>query len=602
MEHYIVLGLIGCALVLFAFELLRPDLVALVVLLALLLLGYVNITEGFSGFSNPAVITVIAMFILSAGLIRTGVTDAIADFLLRVGGGGNPVVLTAAVMLTVGVMSAFMNNIGAVAVLIPAMFVIAEKSNYPVNRLLIPLSFASLMGGLVTVIGTPPNLLVSMALEEHGFEGFKLFDFAPTGLAILATGVIYMSLFGRKLIAVRTKPDDLARQYQLQDYLSEVVVPSGSSLVGKTLAQAELTRRLGLTVLRMIRKQEDGSETVIFPRFDSELQEGDRLVVEGQRGEILKLGKRSPVQLYSQNKFALETLGDQDLELAEVIVAPNSRLIGRTIAEIDVRRRFGVLVLAFRRRGENRREKFVDISLQVGDVLLVQGPREVVSRLSNQHDIFLTAHTLEHENKDHSRAWLAVGILGACVLSAACGLLHISVAGLVGVLLMGITGCVKVDEMYRAVEWRVVFLIACMMPLGIAMDNQHTGTAAWLAGGVIEVAGAYGPWVMMAALFLFATLITEVMSNAAAAVLLAPIGIAIAVGMGIEPHAFLVAIAIGASTTFLSPIGHQSNVLVYGAGNYRFSDFPKVGALLNLAVFVVSILIIPVFWPFTPLA
>jgi di/tricarboxylate transporter len=598
MEHYLILGLIVVALTLFALEMARPDIVAIGVMLVLLLSGTVDLQEGFSGFSSPAVITVVAMFILSSGLVRTGVADYLAASIIRLGG-GHPVLLTLVVMITVGLMSAFMNNIGAVAILLPTMFVIAQKSNYPVTKLLIPLSFGSLLGGLMTLIGTPPNLLCSMALEEAGFRGFRMFDFLPTGAAVMITGALYMALAGRFLIPARPESPSLTQQYHLEGYLTEVLVPEKSPLIGKSLAQSDSLKEMELTVLRLRRAREPQKSFVPSPT--TVLEEGDRLVVEGNIEPLLKRKDAGPLRIYAETKFDDASLTGEGVQLAEVAVAPNATLLGNSINQGHLRRRYNVLVLALRRRGRSIRRRFTSVPLAVGDVLLVQGSPEAVGEMARSHD-FLVAKRLEHATRDARRAPLTLAIMALTVASAATGLVHISVAGWLGVLLMAVTGCVRVQDMYHQVEWRVVFLIACMMPLGIAMNDQHTGTARWLAEHVTRWTGDYGPLVVLASLFLFTTLVTEVMSNAAAAVLLAPIGVAIAVGLGLEPYPFLMAIAIGASTTFLTPIGHQANVLVYGVGNYRFADFPRVGLLLNLLVFGVTMVVVPIVWPFTPLA
>ncbi|MBA4150879.1 MAG: SLC13 family permease [Verrucomicrobia bacterium] len=595
MEHLFILGIVVTALLLFAFEVVRADIVAIGVTLILLLTGTVTIDEGFSGFSNPAVITVICMFILSAGLIRTGVADYLGEMILRVGG-GHPALLTLSVMSTVGVMSAFMNNIGAVAVLLPAMFVIAKKSNYPVTKLLIPLSFGSLLGGLTTLIGTPPNLLCSMALEEAGFRGFRMFDFMPTGLAVMGTGALYMALVGRFLIPERKESDSLTAHYNLEGYLTEVVVPEKSSLTGKRLAEASLWKDLGLTVLRVHR----GTSNAFIPTSETVLEAGDRLIVEGNIDQLLKNKDSGALQIYAESKFSDESLIGNNVQLAEVVIAPNSSLLGMSINQGHFRRRYNALVLALRRRGRAVREKFTYEPLSVGDVLLVQGSPKAIGEMVLSED-FLVANRLEHSSHKTRKAPVALGIMILAIVSAATGLLHISVAALLGVLLMVLTNCVRVQDAYSNVEWRVIFLIACMMPLGIAMNDEHAGTARWLAETVVHWTGGYGPLVVMASLFIFTTLITEVMSNAAAAVLLAPIGVAIAVGLGLEPHPFLMAIAIGASTTFLSPVGHQANVLVYGVGNYRFWDFPRVGLLLNVLIFIVTMVVVPKVWPFVSL-
>jgi di/tricarboxylate transporter len=597
MEHWFILGLIGLALVLFAFEVTRPDIVALGVTLTLLFSGIVSIHEAFLGFSNPAVITVIGMFILSSGLVRTGVADQLAQMIARVGS-GSPAVLTVTVMITVGLMSAFMNNIGAVAILLPAMFIISQQSNYPATKLLMPLAFGSLMGGLTTLIGTPPNLLVAIALEEHGYRGFRMFDFFPTGLAVMATGALYMSMIGRRLIPTRAQSENLTRRYKLQDYLTEVVIPPGSTLVGKHLRDSGLRQNYGLTVTR-IRRKSNGSAISFTPTPESTLKQEDQLIVEGDVSQLLQLKGAGPLQIYAARKFTDENLTGEGVQLAEVAVAPNARILGSSINQGQIRRLYGVLVLALRRRGRTLQERFTSLPLEVGDVLLVQGTPDALREVARSPD-FLVVNRLEHAVRDPKRAPAALAIMAVSIGLAATGLLHISVAAMLGVILMALTGCVKIEEMYYDVEWRVVFLIALMMPLGMAMDEDHTGTAGWLANLVVGAAGGHGPLVVMGSILIFTMVITSVMSNAAAAVLLAPIGIAVAQGMGLLPHPFLMAIAIGASTTFLTPVGHQANVLVYGVGNYRFMDFARTGALLTLLIFIVTLLVVPAVWPFQP--
>lgn len=597
MEHALVLGLIVGALVLFALEVTRPDIIALGVTLVLLLTETVTIAEGFSGFSNPAVITVIAMFILSAGLVRAGVADWLAKAVARAGG-SSPILLTLVVMVTVGAMSAFMNNIGAVAVLLPSMFLITRHTGYPVTKLLIPLSFGSLLGGLTTLIGTPPNLLVSIALEDQGWEGFAMFDFLITGLSVMGVGVVYMALIGRHLLPERTPLNDLTEKYELQDYLSELMVPEGSEFADKTLAESRIPSRLGLTVLRVLRETDQG-RVFLSPTPDLVLRVRDRLVVKGSITNLVGETSR-PLVPYAETKLTAAALTNEETVLGEAAIAPGSWLIGAMIDRGQVRRRYGVLVLALRRRGHTIRERFISIPLEVGDVLLVQGREAALAEMAASRD-FLMVNRIDSKRRFPRKAPLALLSMASAIGLAASGVLHISVAGMVGVLLMVVTGCIRPEEMYHDVEWRVIFLIAFMMPLGIAMDDAHAGTARWLADLLVDVAGDYGPYVLLACLILFTTMITEVMSNAAAAVLVAPIGIAIAVGLGFEPYPFLMGIAIGASTTFLTPIGHQANVLVYGVGNYRFSDFPKVGALLNALIFAVAMLVVPRVWPFTPI-
>jgi len=598
MEHYLILALIVSALLLFGFEVVRPDVVALGVAIILMLSGAVSIEEGFSGFSNPAVITVIAMFILSSGLVRTGIADYMSIMLLKVGG-NSPALMTVAVMLTVGVMSAFMNNIGATAILISAIFAVARKSGYPAAKLLIPLSFGSLLGGITTLIGTPPNLLVTGILEQQGYAGFRMFDFAPTGLVVMGVAILYMVFIGRHLLPSRDGPQDFTSEYQLEGYITEVIVSKKSPLIGKSLASSKLQDDYGLTVIEILRHEEE-QKKLLMPHPDIVLEEEDRLLVEGNLTKLMEAGESGPLEIRARRKFTQEKLEKEGIEIAEVAVAPNAAILGRSIKFSDIRRRFGVLVLALRRRETALQEDYTSVPLEVGDVMLLQGTPSALVKLAQSRD-FLVVNRLEHAPRRLGKAPVALSIMALTVLSAATGFLHISLAAFIGVLLMSLTGCVKPQEMYRDVEWRVVFLIAFMMPLGLAMDSDHVGTADWIAGLLLYTTQDYGPYIVLASLIIVTTMVTEVMSNAAAAVLVAPIGIAIAVGLGLEPHTFMMAIAIAASTTFLTPIGHQANVLVYGVGGYKFLDFTKVGFLLNIIILITTLIIVPIVWPFTPL-
>jgi di/tricarboxylate transporter len=349
-----------------------------------------------------------------------------------------------------------------------------------------------------------------------------------------------------------------------------------------------------------ITRRIDGQSFNVAPEPDETLKAEDRLIVEGDVLEMLRDREVSPLKIYADRKFSEKMLTDENVQLAEAAIGPNAKILGQSIEQGYIRRHYGVLVLALRRRGETLKERFISVPLEVGDVLLVQGSPETLDELARSHD-FLVVNRLEHATRKARKAPFALTIMALSVLLAATGYLHISTAAMLGVFLMVATGCVRPQDMYHEVEWRVIFLIAFMMPLGIAMDEKHTGTAKWLADGIVAAAGDYGPLALLGCLVLFTTLITEVMSNAAAAVLVAPIGIAVAVGAGYEPYPFLMGIAIGASTTFLTPIGHQANVLVYGIGNYKFSDFARVGLLLNILVFVIAMVLIPLVWPFTPL-
>lgn len=616
MEKYLLLGLILAALALFASERVRADIVALGLLLALLLTGVLDVDEGFTGFASPAVITVVCMFVLSGAMVRTGVADQLANLVMASGVRGT-VGLTAIVMVLVGCMSAFMNNIAAAAILLPSVFAIAQRSGVPVTKLLMPLAFGSLLGGLTTLIGTPPNLLASEALVQAGFDGLRMFDFAPTGLAILALGIVYMMVAGSRLTPVRT-PQALPDEAALRRYVTEVSVPDGSTLVGKTMAQARLREALGLSLLRMHRRydgarsegpasrpwqshgrhgRDEGKGWYSFvPWPETQLKGGDHLQLEGDPSGLLKRQGANFLRI-------LDPDHDDDaagsLNVGEVALAPGSRAIGSTLEESSFSQYYGVTVLGLRRNGRHQVERLTALRLEQGDVLLVRGTPEALVELAHNPD-FLVVNRLEHAPRDYRRRILALAILGLTVGTAALGLLHISVAALMGMLLMVVSGCLPVAEVYRHVDWRVIFMIAAMMPLSLAMDAEHTGAGPWIANGLLLLVGGNSPHLALLAIMLVTVGLTQIMSNAASVVLIAPIAIATAVGLGASPYPFAMGVAIAASTSFVTPIAHQANLLVYGVGNYRFGDFVRVGGPLAALVLVGSLWLVPAVWPFHP--
>jgi len=596
-ENLLVLGILAVAVVLFVSEKLRVDVVAMIVLAALVLTGLVTVDEAFSGFASPAVITVWAVFIVSGGLTRSGVADGIARLVVRLAG-RSQLRLTVLIMLAVGLMSAFMNNIGAVAILLPAVMSVAHETDIPPSKLLIPLAWASLMGGNMTMIGTPPNILASSILESYAdIEPFRFFDFTPMGIIVLAAGILYMVIAGRHLLPNRQPGGDLADSYPVQEYLTEARVADDSPLLGKTVREADLENRYGLNVIHIHLCCQEG-ETV-SAMTDHRLQEGDELHLEATADAILTAGPA--LGLVPVPDRAIQPWEPQPeraaFELAEVVLAPTSDLRGKTLRQIDFRSRFGLAVLAIRHQGKTLFARLGDVALEFGDSLLLQGPVDRINLLRRERD-FLLLDMPPLETRRSHKAPLAVAILLGVLVVVTAGWLHVSAAMFIGALLMVLSGTLTMDEAYRAIEWKSVFLIAGMLPLGLAMENS--GTARLLADQIVGLVGDWGPLAVMMGIFVLTGLLTEVMSNAAATVLAVPIAIDAALGLGADPRAFVMAIVIAASTSFLMPIGHQVNVLVFGPGGYRFSDYTKVGVWLNLVLLILTALILPLIWPLKP--
>jgi di/tricarboxylate transporter len=595
-ENVLVLGILAVAILLFISERLRVDVVAMLVLVALVLTGLVTVEEAFSGFASPAVIVVWAVFIISAGLTRSGVAELIARQVLRLAG-HNQLRLVALIMVAVGLMSAFMSNVGAAAILLPAVMSVARTTDIAPSRLLIPLAWASLLGGNVTMIGTPPNILASSILESYGgIEPFAFFDFAPMGIVVLAAGILYMVLVGRRLLPERTPGGGLVDSYPVQEYLTEARITDDSLLVGKTVQEADLERLHDLNVIHIHLCCQEG-ETV-SATTEHRLQPGDELHLEATANAILDAAQTlglTPVPDRPIQPWEPEPERSA-FELAEVVLAPTSSLRCKTLQEIDFRSRFGLAVLAIRHQGRTLFERLGDVSIDLGDSMLLQGSVDKIHLLRHERD-FLLLDLPPLETRRTQKAPVAVAILLGVLAVVAVGWLHVSAAMFIGALLMVLTGALTMDEAYRSIDWKSVFLIAGMLPLGLAM--QTTGTAQLLADQIVALVGNWGPLAVMMGIYLVAGLLTEVISNAAAAVLAVPIAIDAALSLGANPHAFVMATVIAASTAFLMPIGHQVNVLVFGPGGYRFGDYARVGVWLNLILFILTALILPLIWPLT---
>jgi di/tricarboxylate transporter len=591
-EIALTLTIIVAALALFATDKLRVDLVALLVLLSVGLLRLINPEEIFNGFANPAVITVWAVYIVSGGLFKTGIADAMGRGILRLGGDREPR-LIATIMVTCGVISAFMNNVGATAMLMPALVGISRRTKIAVSKLLIPLSFSSLLGGKMTLIGTPANILAMGILADRGLPTLGFFEFTPMGVVVLTTGVLYMMLMGRHLLPVREGAEVQRDVSRLREYVTEVRVSPTSPIAGKTLLESGLGRDYDLTVLAL--EREGASEPRI--RRDTRVQAGDLLTVEGSADDLLAARTTLGLSIEAERKLSLERLEPGDIQLIESTLAPRSGLVGRTLRNVRFRDRYGFTALAIWRHHEAITEKLLDVPLQFGDVLLLQGPRHRIRELQEGPD-FLVLEPLEVKDLRRKRAPFAIAALALAIGLVVFADVHISMAMVIAGVLMILTGCLSIEEAHESIDWRTVFLVAGMLPLGMAMEA--TGTAQYLANTMLDALGDYGPVALLAGTYLLAALITQAMSNAAAMVLIVPIAVDTALGLGANHITFTMAVVIGAATSFLSPVGHKANVLVFGPGGYRFFDYARVGALLTVALLIVSMIFLPLFWPLFP--
>jgi di/tricarboxylate transporter len=591
-EIALTLAIIVAALALFATEKLRVDLVALLVLLAVGLLHLIDPERVFDGFANSAVITVWAVYIVSGGLFKTGVADFMGRGILRLAGDREPR-LIATIMVTCGVISAFMNNVGATAMLMPAVVGISRRTRIPVSKLLIPLSFSSLLGGKMTLIGTPANILAMGILADRGLSTLGFFEFTPMGIVVLTTGVLYMVLVGRHLLPVREGAQGRQDVYRLREYVTEVRVSTTSPLAGKTLLESRLGQDYDLTVLAIER---DGVSLSPIGR-DTLFQAGDLFTVESSADDLVAAREALGLTIEAERKLDIERLEPGNVQLIEATLSPRSGLVDRTLRGVRFRDRYGFTALAIWRHGEAITEKLRDVPLQFGDALLLQGSQHRVRELQEGKD-FLVLEPLELEQLRRNKAPIAVAALALAILLVVFADFYISLAMVIAGVIMILTGCLSIEEAHESIDWRTVFLVAGMLPLGMAMEA--TGTAQFLADIMLDALGDYGPTALLAGTYLLAALITQAMSNAAAMVLIVPIAVDTALGLGANHITFTMAVVIGAATSFLSPVGHKANVLVYGPGGYRFLDYARVGALLTVALLVVSMIFLPLFWPLFP--
>ncbi|MCH8813214.1 MAG: anion permease [Gemmatimonadetes bacterium] len=587
-EIAFVLGLTVCAVVLFVTEKFSTDIVAILVMIVLLVSRVLTPAEGLAGFANTATVTVGAMFVLSAGMFRSGAVNFVGKALGRLARHSSGLMLFV-LMVGVGVLSSFLNNTAAVAILIPVVIVVARRADTSPSKLLMPLSFASMFGGMCTVLGTSTNILGSAIAEQAGLQAFGMFEFTKLGVIFFAVGVAYMMTLGRRLVPDHRGQGDLTTSFGLGDYLTDLVLEAESKSVGHSLASAPLVKELDIDVLQILR-----GEDTLRPTPETILREGDVLRIQGNLRTINELKGRAGVTFGMSMKWRDEHLQSTDTRLVEAVVGPSSPLAGKTLAESRLRANYGATVLAIRQHGTLRHGQFENITLMPGDALLIDVPNDQIEHLTQQR-MFLVVSRAGIPRFDWTKASKAVAIVVAVVVVAATGLLPIVAAAVTGALMMVLSGCISTEEAYGAIEWNVLFLLAGMLSLGAAMEK--TGASTMLANGMIDSVGALGPLALLAAFFGATMLLTEVMSNNATVALLLPIAITTAQAMDLNPRAFMFAVIFAASSSFMTPVGYQTNTMIYGPGQYRFKDFVRVGAPLNLIFWILGTLLIPWFWP-----
>lgn len=596
----ITLVIVVVAIALLLSERLRADLVALLVVVALGVTGVLTPREAFSGFASSAVITIVAIFILIEGLRITGVTERAGMLLERVGG-ASETRLVVVIMVAAAVLSLLMNNIAAAAILLPVVSGLARRSQVSPGRLLIPLAYATILGGMATLF-TTANIVVSGVLRGQNLPEFGVLDFAPVGIPIVIVGVVYMAVWGRRLLPqVQTREiqplveeqQDLIEVYRLGERLFRARVPVGSALDGKTLAESGLRENYGVTLVAVERQ----GRVVSAVQADTALATGDIMYLEGQLEEFRKRDTAPYLELLPLSGEHAEHLESEAIAVVEVVLAPRSTLLGQTLRVARFREKYGMNVLGIWRAGRPIRTNLGDLPLAFGDALLLQGPRRRIPLLRTEPDLILLANgEIAHAPPlTHAKRRLAPAImLGALILAAFNSAL---VGGIMlgGALLMVLTNILTMDQAYGAIEWRSVFLIAGMLPLGLAMTTS--GAAGLLSDKLIGLLGPAGPLAVLAGLVLLTILLTQAMNGAAVASVVAPIAIQAAQHTGLDPRALAMGVALASSMAFLTPLGHPVNVLVMGPGGYHFRDYLKVGWPLSLLIFGTIMLLLPIFWP-----
>jgi len=600
-QMLVVFAVVLGALVLFVTEWLPIDVTAILVMVVLIVLGdwtQVSTQEGISGFSNKATVAVLAMLILSSGVSRTGLVQIIGRKMAAFAGTSKRRQLLATIGAG-GPVSGFINNTPVVAILVPVVLDLAHKGKTSPSKLLIPLSFASMLGGMLTLIGTSTNLLASETAarlgESQGIESlhaFSMFEFTQLGVLVLVVGSLYLFTVGYRLLPERVPPeDDYLTEYEMSDYLAEVVVGESSPLVGKTVSEAIDVDRFDADVLQLVR----GDERFIRPIGQKVIRPGDVLAIRTDRDTLGGISSVDDLSLVGtpETEDELEPTTQEEQALVEVVIQSGSSLVGETLASASFRNRYDANVLAFRSRGETLHERMDRVEMRVGDTLLVQAPRDSIDRLSTSQD-FIVAHEPDEPDYRSEKIPHAIAVIVGVVVAATVTPLHIVTTALGGVVAMVALGVLRPAEVYDSVDWNVIFLLAGVIPLGIALEQ--TGAAA-LLGSLVASTGTVLPAVgVLWVFYVFTGLITGVISNNASVVLMIPVAVEAAVDIGANPFAFVLAVTFAASTSFMTPVGYQTNLFVYGPGDYRFGDFFRVGFPLQMLLSVVTVAGIVAFW------
>lgn len=588
MSQAIVFLTLGVTMALFAWGRIRHDLVALIALFAVTVTGVLPAERAFTGFGHAAVITVAAVLMIGRALERSGLIDLLAGWVAAVGNNLMLQILTLSVLVAVA--SAFMNNVGALAVMMPVAIHLARKSGNPPSYMLMPLAFASLLGGMTTLIGTPPNIIIATVRADLVGSPFDMFDFSPVGMGIAVAGILFTSLIGWRLLPKRVADSSQTEMFQIDEYITEVRVTKDSKVKGMSIGDLEGDTESEVQLLGLVRR----GRRFHAPESAETLKTNDILIIEADTEDLEAFLDSSGTRLVGGKKFRKDATGSEDIEIAEVVVMNDSVVVGETAAGLNMRTRYGLNLLAVARREAKIRKRLDHVVFRPGDVLLLQGRSHMI------HETVRSLGCLPLAKRSlrigiERRLVLALGIFGAAIALVVFGLLPVQVAFTMAAVAMILSRLLPLKDVYTHVDWPVIVLLGGMIPVGESL--QITGGADLIAGQILLAGESFPTWAVLAIVLIVTMFLSDIINNAATVVLMAPIGIGIADGLGTSVDPFLMAVAVGGSCAFLTPVGHQSNTLVMGPGGYKFSDYWRMGLPLEVLIVILGVPLILTFWP-----
>ncbi|MDO8968099.1 SLC13 family permease [Algoriphagus sp.] len=590
-DVWIVFGIISFAIILFFTEKFTIDTVAIGVMVLFMLFGILDLEEGLAGFSNSATITVASMFVISQAIFRTGILNQFSNYLSnQAGKSETKLILT--LMISAGLLSAIINDTAVVALLMPTVIYISQKNQIPPSKLLMPLSFGALMGGICTLLGTSTNILVSGIAEKAGLPPFGVFEMSAMGLVFLVSGTLYMITIGKWLLPSRESKSGLSESLDLGNYVVEVSITKDYENLQEPILNQKLFKDGSVKALQIVR--ENGNKIKVYP--NTPVLEGDLIRIISDQINLSKLKKLKGVEIKAELDWKEESVTDDDEKLYEAVITPHSSLINNSIKSINFRQLFDqVLVIGIRHRAGLFNTLLSKASLKPGDILLLRASEESIQSVDKSEDLLLISARKEI-NLNKTQVYLTLGTLALVIGLAAFGVFPITLTAVAGAVVIIALRSISPSEAYKAIDWKVIFMLAGVLSMGSAL--QKTGGAELIGEGVIRIFGSFGPRVVLSAIFGLTFLLTNVMSNNASAALLAPIAISIAAGLNVDTRPFLMAVTFAASLSFMTPMGYQTNTMIYNPGNYRFTDFLKVGTPLNIFFWIIATFGIPIFFPF----